>query len=103
MQYSRYCRCPAAKAGRAEHEISRPERFHPRKDENLPERQVRELRASPDANLMGAAALAPSSLVRQRGNRRRKGKEQEGFAPSNSAAGEVTCTPANRFAVFEKL
>ncbi len=31
MQYSQYCRGPAAKAGRAEHEISRPERFPRRK------------------------------------------------------------------------
>ncbi len=51
MQYSQYCRGPAAKAGRAEHEISRPERFNPLKDENLPERQVRELRAFLKNNL----------------------------------------------------
>ena len=30
----------------------------------------------------------------------RREKEHEGSAPSYSAAGEVTCTPANKFAVF---
>ena len=88
MQYSQYCRGPAEEAGCAEHEISRPERFYPLKDENLPERQVRELRAFPKSDRMEAAALALSELVRQWWNRRRKCKEQEGSAPSHSAAGE---------------
>ncbi len=58
------------------------------KDENLPERQVRELRAFPESNLMGAAALAPSSLVLWRGNLRRKCKVHEGSSPSNTPASE---------------
>ena len=49
MQYSQYCRGPAAKAGRAAHEIPAQSGSIRSKDENLPERQVRELRASPDA------------------------------------------------------
>ncbi len=80
MQYSPYCRSPAEEAGCAKHEISRPERFQPLKFESSGR--------SPKGDLMGAAALALSELVRQRGNRRCKGKEQEGSVPSNSAAGK---------------
>ncbi len=100
MQYSQYCRGPAAKAGRARHKISRPERFRTLKSENLPERQVRELRAFPEGNLTGAAALALSELVRQRRPRRRKDKSMRAPRHQTSRQVKITCTPANLFAVF---
>ena len=88
MQYSQYCRHPTAKAGRAKHEIPARSGSQAQGQEFAGTASLRAPGMPPGSKLTGVAALALSELVRQRWNRRRKTKEQEGFAPSHSAAGE---------------
>ena len=81
------CRSPAAQAGRAQHEIPPPERSNPLNGENLIY-QVRELRRNPlwsYAVPVGSRNFVPRPLAVGTAD---GGKEHEGCAASNSAAGE---------------
>ena len=52
-------------AGRAKHEIPRPERFNPLSDENFSLRKVRELRASPSRRKNAHAFFVSLILINQ--------------------------------------
>ena len=83
MQYSQYCRDPAAKAGRATHEISgRSPRGQPHGSGGS--------RSSRSSSVSGGPAAANAKCMRTP-------------RPQTPRQGKIPCTPANPFAVFEKF
>ena len=69
-----------------------PERSNPLNGENL-KYQVRELRRNPPVVMCSARRLSHLWCSSVSGWNRRRGKEYEGCAPSNSAAGEIHLHP----------
>ena len=93
-----WCRCVASAAIQLRKLVVRstksplPERSNPLNGENL-KYQVRELRRNPPVVMCSARRLSHLWCSSVSGWNRRRGKEYEGCAPSNSAAGEIHLHP----------